>query len=378
MYSVFDYGRMAADTVRMDAYARAIERTVRPGSVVLDLGCGTGIVALLAVRAGARRVHAVDPSPAVWLVPELAAANGCADKIVVHHASSMDLEVPEKVDVCIEDLRGASPLLADHLPAVRDVRARWLAPGGVLVPQEDHLHVALVEALPFASSLQRGWESFERLGFDARSARESVLNSTFSDSSCPVYASDLLTTSASWASIDYRTFEGNALEGTVDLATTRPGIAHGLSVWFDTTLADGISFTTAPGHSLVYARMFLPLRSPQKLSLGDRARVTVRASVRGDRWAWDTTIVDADGTEKAKLRQSTFFGMPASPAALLRGSLTHRPQLSPRGERMRDALALMNGERTIEDIARAVSGRGPTSVEQLLEEVRTASERYAR
>ncbi|MDH3444335.1 MAG: 50S ribosomal protein L11 methyltransferase, partial [Deltaproteobacteria bacterium] len=56
MYSIFDYGSMIADHVRMDAYARALRRAVTADSVVLDIGTGTGIFALLACQFGARRV----------------------------------------------------------------------------------------------------------------------------------------------------------------------------------------------------------------------------------------------------------------------------------------------------------------------------------
>src|SRR4051794_24935007 len=110
MYTVFDYGMMAADRVRMDAYARAIARLVRPGSIVVDLGAGTGIFSLLAAKAGAKRVHAVDISPAVQLVTALAEENGVGDRVVAHQMSSLDLALPERADIVVSDIHGATPL----------------------------------------------------------------------------------------------------------------------------------------------------------------------------------------------------------------------------------------------------------------------------
>src|SRR3954454_3981380 len=137
MYSVLDYGRMAGDRVRMGAYSRAIARVVKPGHVVLDIGAGTGIFSLLAARAGARRVHAVDLNPAVTLVEQIAAENGVSDRITVHHKSSYDLALDEKADVVIADLRGNSPLFGDNTAALRDACTRLLKPGGVLLPARD-------------------------------------------------------------------------------------------------------------------------------------------------------------------------------------------------------------------------------------------------
>ena len=57
MYPITAYGRMIADEVRMDAYVSALRFVVRPDSVVVDIGAGTGIFALLACRFGARRVY---------------------------------------------------------------------------------------------------------------------------------------------------------------------------------------------------------------------------------------------------------------------------------------------------------------------------------
>ena len=155
MYSVLSYGRMAVDAVRMDAYSRAIERTVRPGSIVVDLGCGTGIMSLLALRAGARRVHAVEMDPAVWLARDLARANGFGDKLVVHHGSSFDLTLDEPADVVLGDLRGSFPLFGKNLATMEDAKRRLLAPSGVLIGARDRLFVALAETEALRQDLSR-------------------------------------------------------------------------------------------------------------------------------------------------------------------------------------------------------------------------------
>lgn len=81
MYSLAGYGSMIADRVRMDAFAQALRQATTPESVVVDIGTGTGILALLACRFGARRVYAIEPDDAIQVAREIAAANGYADRI---------------------------------------------------------------------------------------------------------------------------------------------------------------------------------------------------------------------------------------------------------------------------------------------------------
>ena len=83
------HAALLRDTTRIDRYDRAIRQLVRPGMVVLDVGTGTGILALLAARRGAR-VHAVESGPIIGLARQLAAGNGLADRIVFHHGDLCD------------------------------------------------------------------------------------------------------------------------------------------------------------------------------------------------------------------------------------------------------------------------------------------------
>src|SRR5215204_5993778 len=146
MYSLHFYGQMLADAPRMDAYAAALRRVIRPDSIVMDLGCGPGVFALLACKLGARRVYAVEPDNVIGLAREAAAANGSADRIEFFEDLSFNITVPEPATIIISDLRGCLPLFEQHLPAIKDARERLLARGGVLIPHRDILWAAPVEA----------------------------------------------------------------------------------------------------------------------------------------------------------------------------------------------------------------------------------------
>jgi protein arginine N-methyltransferase 1 len=149
MYTVSSYGEMIADPPRMDAYVRAMRAAIKPGDVVLDLGSGPGLFAMLACQMGARRVYAIEPGNVIQIAREAAAANGFADRIEFFHGLSTQITLPEPADVIVSDLRGPLPLYQQHLPSIRDDRERLLAKGGILIPERDILWAVIAEvALP--------------------------------------------------------------------------------------------------------------------------------------------------------------------------------------------------------------------------------------
>ena len=65
---ILDYhASMLLDEVRTSAYFKAIQEIVEPGDVVLDLGCGTGIMSYFACMAGAEKVFAIEQGPILEL-----------------------------------------------------------------------------------------------------------------------------------------------------------------------------------------------------------------------------------------------------------------------------------------------------------------------
>src|SRR2546422_1901485 len=158
MYDIATFGRMIADQGRMGAYSRALQRSVRPDSTVLDIGAGTGILSLLACQYGARKVYAIEPTSAIAIAEEAGRANGFADRMECIQALSTDICLPQKADVIVSDLRGVLPLFQQHLPSIIDARQRLLAPGGTLIPRRDSLWAAVVEAPDIYNSHVGLWD----------------------------------------------------------------------------------------------------------------------------------------------------------------------------------------------------------------------------
>jgi predicted O-methyltransferase YrrM len=121
------------DSVRMNAFRLALERCAA-GKVLVELGTGHGVLACLAARAGARRVYAIEEADIIEVAREIASRNGLEERIVFVEGNSLDVELPEPAQVVFGDLMGADPLGAGMLVYLHDAAARFLEPGGIVLP----------------------------------------------------------------------------------------------------------------------------------------------------------------------------------------------------------------------------------------------------
>ena len=366
MYSLSDYGSMIADRVRMDSYAYALKQAIRPDSVVLDIGAGTGIHALLAAKFGASRVYAVEPNEAIHLARDLAKANGFSDRIEFFQDLSTNITLPEQANIIVSDLRGALPPFGLHIPSIIDARQRHLAQDGFLIPRRDTVWMSLVEDREDYETLIKPWNDPYGLFMDE--AKEIALHNWNEDPTDALSPRNLLTEGEIWAVLDYSTISDPDIgSSTRTVEATRGGTAHGLLLWFETELAEGIGFSNAPHSesvSEVYGRAFFPLLEPVQVSRGDRATISVQAKlVDGEyEWHWSTCIRAAhDSTAvRAEFAQSTGFAREKTDGRIAEAIAKHRPSLGAEGEVDLFVLSQMNGLRSMEEIAERILTRFPT------------------
>lgn len=360
MYSVSDYGEMIADRVRLEAYRRALRQHVNSNSVVLDVGTGTGIFAFLACELGARRVYAIEPNDAIQVARQIAATSDFAHRIEFIQGLSTKISLPEKADVIVSDLRGKLPVCGHHFSTIIDVRERFLAPGGVLIPQQDTLWVAIVSAPEMYEPYVKPWDEYP-LGLDARAARRITLNNWNPGRALP---EQLLVAPQKWQQIDYRIIESVNVAGDLIWNVERAGVAHGLCVWFDALLADDIGFSNAPGGGAkVYGSAFFPWLEPVALEWEDQISVRLEADWVGDDYVWNwNTLIRGRGASadvKADFRQSTFLGLLLSPERLHKQTDNYVPCLNEDGLITQFILSLMGDEKTQGEIARQLLAQYP-------------------
>ena len=349
MYSLEQFAHMFSDPLRMDAYRAAIAEFVKPGSVVVDLGCGPGIFALLACKAGARSVYAIDVNGVVDFGRNLAVANGMADCVHFLCGDSRQIHLPERANVIISDVRGSLPLHLHSVSTLEDARTRLLAPGGRLIPASDTLVCALVENDAAYREIVDAWSSVPQL--DLSAGLPIALNSMYHHNLEP---HDLISDPEPWLKLDYVAGAKTHATRTMNLTVSRDATAHGLGLWFTTDLGGGFGYSTAPGTGdRVYGHKFLPWLQPVPLRKGDVCSVTIGAHlVSGNYvWKWELDLPAANGQHSLRFRQSTFYGSVLSPSYLKKHVSEFVPVLSETGLAERWLLQNMDGQKTLEQIA---------------------------
>jgi protein arginine N-methyltransferase 1 len=382
MYSLDGYGSMVADRVRVDAYAEALRKTVRAGSVVVEIGTGPGIFAVFACQLGAGRVYAIEPAEIIQVAREVAAANGCADKIEFFEEFSNSVTLPTRADVILSDLRGVLPVFDRHIPTIVDARRRFLAPGGALIPRKDTLWAAIVEAPKPYGDLVDPWDH-NAFGLDLSPARRLIVNHIQTVNAGVDW---LLTAGRLWTTLDYNSVESPDFRGNLEWRVERAGTGHGIVVWFDADLVDGIGFSNAPsGRKTIYGSLFLPWPQPVHLVPSQHVTVGLEAKLIEEDyvWRWTTRIEPPDGSGGALIHfeQSQLAGEVLSASRLHRRAADYVPHLSEEGRLRCRTLELMHGRVSLEQIAQRLAAEFPqrfSKWEQALSYVGAVSQEYSR
>jgi len=382
MYGLDGYGSMVADRVRVDAYAQALRKTVRVGSVVVEIGTGPGIFAVLACQVGASRVYAIEPSEIIQVAREVAAANGYTDKIQFFEQFSNRVTLPARADVIVSDLRGVLPLFGRHIPAIVDARRRFLTPGGNLIPRNDTLWAAIAEAPKPYGQLVDPWDH-NAFGQDLSPARRLIVNHI---QKVKLDADRLLTAGRLWTTLDYNSVEDTDVQGNLEWRAERAGTGHGLVVWFDADLVDGIGFSNAPSApETIYGSLFFPWPQPVPLEPSQSVAVNLEAKLIEEDyvWRWTTRIEPRDGSGAPLIRfeQSQLAGEVLSATKLHRRAAAYVPNLSEEGRLRRRTFELMDGSASLEHIAHRLATEFPqrfSKWEQALSYAGAVSREYSR
>ncbi len=359
VYTVVGYGQMINCDPRMSAYAQALRQAITPGCTVIDIGAGTGIFSILACEYGAGKVIAIEPDDAIELLHDAAEANGYTDKIEVFQGLSTDYNANLKADVIVSDLRGCLPLFEHHIPTIIDARDRLLAPGGTMIPQCDLLRVALIESANAYKDYECPWTS-NAYGIDLSAARRYAVNT---ERKLALKGEHMVSEAQTLSELDYRSVQNASVESAVHLVASREASSHGFAVWFDSRLIDGIGFSNAPSQpELIYEQIFFPFERPFDLAPGDNVRLRFKANPIESRyvWSWNSALYRHGCDEpETEYSQSSFLSKVMSARSLRRRAADYVPQPRPSQAVDLHCLSMIDGQRSLEQIAIELRSRFP-------------------
>lgn len=241
---------MINDVERNAAYEAALRRAVKPGDLVLEIGTGSGLVAMMAARAGANAVVTCEVLPVLAeAARKTIGQNGYADKITVVSKKSTRLEVgkdmPAKADVFVSELVNIGMLAPNMLQVLAHARRHLVKPEAAIIPAAARVHGALLEC-----PLLAGINPVSKIsGFDM---------GNFDQFRSPAYAQidlsadphRLLSAAFTALDFDFRADMANLGSQQIAIPVTEDGLLHGVAFWFDLYLDETITYqSNSPARS---------------------------------------------------------------------------------------------------------------------------------
>lgn len=173
---------MLKDQVRTLTYRNSIyhNKHLFRGKIVLDVGCGTGILSMFAARAGAKHVYGVDCSQIIEHAQSIVKDNHLEHAITMIKGKIEEVELPvDEVDVIVAEWMGYCLFYESMLETVLFARDKWLKPGGLLFPDKACLYLTAIEDRKYKDEKIYWWDSV--YGFNMSSIRDVALKEPLVD-----------------------------------------------------------------------------------------------------------------------------------------------------------------------------------------------------
>ncbi len=263
--------RMMNDAARNRAYDAAIRRAVGPDTQVLEIGTGSGLLAMMAARAGARRVTTCEQVEAIAeTAAEIVRRTGYAERVrVVPKRStqlSVGLDLPERADLLISEVLSDRLLGEQVLGSTAHARQHLLKPDAAVIPREIAAVVRLVGGTFLGEAASVGTvDGFDLSPFNVFApssisiSMESGLIESYSDD-VEVFRFDL------------RRDGHRPEERRLQLTAQRDGSVVGVLQWLRLQLDDVASFENRPSDQLApsaWRQVLYPFPTPLAVRAGE-------------------------------------------------------------------------------------------------------------
>jgi SAM-dependent methyltransferase len=274
---------MVSDRIRTGAFAAAIREVVQPGDVVLDVGTGTGILAMFAAQAGAKQVYAIDATEITDVASKLASMNGLSDRIQFLRGSAGELQLDTKIDLLISEWLGHAVFAEGMLHAVLDTRDHNLAPSGRMLPAKVRVLIAPLDSAMLYNTEGPGFWREPIFDLDFSSLQQVELSQGRA-TQLQVDAAALLALGERILELDLHTASVGdvSTETQLEFVTNRDGELNGFCVWFEADLSPNVTLDTGPFSPVTHWAQTYVSFPPRPVRAGERLSVRVDFSYDPD------------------------------------------------------------------------------------------------
>lgn len=296
------HARLLDDKERTEAFFEALNRTVRPGMKVLDVGTGSGILAMHAARLGAD-VHAVESTDMIGAAEMSAAKNDL--RIHFRQDDFLTIEPSEfpQFDIIVSEMIG-NMLLDENILALSAHARKFLAPGGQFIPES----VRFRTVPAWSEVVKQAGEFWGRpmYGFDFSHLADHQLNHFLLESSESV---EVFGPVADLSEILVKDMEPAPFHDTTTFCFEKHGEINAVWLWWSACLTDDLEYEPSPGKETHWYRALLPVE-PRSVSPADELPFKLGFSSGGGEGIWSWAL-DGDA-------RSTLFALPPTKSRLKR------------------------------------------------------------
>lgn len=268
---------MLNDQIRNSAFERVIKSAVKPDMIVLDIGTGSGLLAMLAARAGAKHVYACEQSyPIARVASEIIRRNGLSEKITVFNCWSEALKVgaqlPEKADLLIAEIFGSS-LIDEHVVRFfNHANAELLKPNAQIIPAGGTIYGMLINS----AAIRQRIKVKDVCGFDL-----SLMNALYDEPTVQVDLSkekhQKLSEPFELFNYDFKKPLAVQAEQVCSVKPITNGECNGIAMWFKLKLDSQISISTSPDEPATHwQQMVQVFENPFGVKAGEEIKILAR------------------------------------------------------------------------------------------------------
>jgi type II protein arginine methyltransferase len=267
---------MLNDIERNEQYNSAIRQVVDTQSTVLDVGTGSGLLSMMAARAGAQKIYTCEVvHPIAEIARQVIASNGYADRIEVFAKKSDELvlgiDIPERLDILITETIDSGLIGEGIIPIVKQAREYLLKPGARVVPLGATVFAGLLES----ETVLKMNHVDRAVGFDVSGFNQLATNGAY-----PVRLGQLHhRLLCEPIEVCQFNFEQDALERRrfeFPIVVRETGLCHAVAFWFDLDLTETTTISTSPLNAQTHWKQALQLL-PQAVEIqaGERVQLSV-------------------------------------------------------------------------------------------------------